>query len=139
MHPALMEQFDSGMGISQERAGWKSASTMSGVQCVTMDGTMQMLQQSADCWGTIQQVCFCLFSSSNNECDCIYILCFVQAMLLIMPPLAKAVVQFFWSMFSAVDLKSPSWIVITMAWDIPHAATMKMLELYAKVNCIAMS
>ena len=112
---------------------------MPGALSVTMDGTMQMLQQSADCWGTIQQVCFCLFSSSNNECDCIYILCFVQAMLLIMPPLAKAVVQYSWSMFNAVDLKSPSWIVITMVWGIPRAATMKMLELCAKVNCMAMA
>jgi len=44
MHPAMMEQYDFAMGISQERAGWRSASTMPGALCVMMDGTMQMLQ-----------------------------------------------------------------------------------------------
>jgi len=44
MHPALMEQYDSAMGISQERAGWRSASTMPGALSVMMGGTMQMHQ-----------------------------------------------------------------------------------------------
>jgi len=43
MHLALMEQYDSPMGTSLKRAGWRSASTMPGVLCVMMDGTMQML------------------------------------------------------------------------------------------------
>lgn len=60
-------------------------------------------------------------------------------MLLIMPPLAVAVVQFSWSMFSAADLKRPSWIVTTTVWGIPRAATMKMLELCAKVGCITIA
>ena len=139
MHPALMAQYDSAMGIFQERVGWRCASTMPGVQCVMMGGTMLMLQQSADCWDTTQLVCVCLFSFSNNECDCIFVFWFVQVMLLVMPPLAKAVVQFSWSMCSAVDLKRTSCIVITTVQGIPHAATMKMLELYAKVGCIIMA
>ena len=44
MHPALMEHYDSAMGISQERAGWRSASTMPGALSVMMGGTMQMHQ-----------------------------------------------------------------------------------------------
>ena len=60
-------------------------------------------------------------------------------MLLALRPLAVAVVQFSWSMFSAVDLKRPSWIVTTTVWGIPRAATMKMLELCAKVGCITIA
>ena len=48
MHPALMVHCDSVMATSQEREGWRSASTMPGAQSVTMDGTIQMLQWSAD-------------------------------------------------------------------------------------------
>ena len=46
-HPALMVRYDSATGTSKERAGWRSASTMPGALCVTMDGTMRMLQWSA--------------------------------------------------------------------------------------------
>ena len=56
MHPALMVECDSGMAISQERAGWRSASTMPGALSVMMDGTMQMLQWSAGNWATTQLV-----------------------------------------------------------------------------------
>ena len=44
MHPALMEQYDSAMGILREKAGWRCASTMPGAQSVMMNGTMLMLQ-----------------------------------------------------------------------------------------------
>ena len=44
MHPALMVECDSAMATSQERAGWRSVSTMPGALSVMMDGTMQMLQ-----------------------------------------------------------------------------------------------
>ena len=44
MRPALMEQYDSAMGISQEKAGWRSVSTMPGALSVMMGGTIQMLQ-----------------------------------------------------------------------------------------------
>ena len=44
MHPALMVHCDSVMATSQEKAGWRSASTMPGALSVMMDGTMQMLQ-----------------------------------------------------------------------------------------------
>ena len=98
-------------------------------------------------------VCLCLFVSCIYSCICflvynihllivnlgLYFLYFVQAMLLALPPLAVAVVQFSWSMFSAVDLKRPSWIVTTTVWGIPRAATMKMLELCAKVGCITIA
>ena len=44
MHPALMEQYDSAMGILREKAGWRCASTMPGALSVMMGGTMLMLQ-----------------------------------------------------------------------------------------------
>jgi len=56
MHPALTVRYDSAMVTSQERVGWRSASTMPGVQCVMMDGMMQMLPLSAGSWATIQLV-----------------------------------------------------------------------------------
>ena len=56
MHPALTVQYDSAMVTSQERVGWRSASAMPGVQCVMMDGMMQMLPLSAGSWATIRSV-----------------------------------------------------------------------------------
>jgi len=56
MHPALTVRYDSAMVISQERAGWRSASTMPGALCVMMDGIIQMLPLSAGSWDTIQLV-----------------------------------------------------------------------------------
>ena len=56
-------------------------------------------------------------------------------MLLDMPFLAKDVALFSWNMYTAVALNELSWIVITMALVIPHVVTMKMLELFVKVNC----
>ena len=44
MHLALMVQYDSEMGIFWGKAGWRSVSTMPGVLCVMMVGTMQTLQ-----------------------------------------------------------------------------------------------
>ena len=57
MHPVLMVQCDSAMAISQEKAGWRSASTMLGALSVMMDGTLQMLQLYAGSWATTQMVC----------------------------------------------------------------------------------
>ena len=56
-HPALMVRYDSATAISQEKAGWKSASTMPGALFVMMDGMMQMLQWSAESWAITQLVC----------------------------------------------------------------------------------
>ena len=40
MYPVLMVQCDSAMATFQEKAGWRSVSTMPGAQSVMMDGTI---------------------------------------------------------------------------------------------------
>jgi hypothetical protein len=112
---------------------WRSATTMSGAQCVMTSGVLLMLKWPADSLDYPLQVRIRL----HILYACLIVtLSFIQVLLLCSRASPMVLVRSGWTMSSVLELRPDSLTVLVVHWEPMTVIILKMLESIARVKMI---